>query len=152
MGHRRFCGGPQSYSKNWLLGSKSYFSYSYWRTDKNLGLRCADLFSAIKAIALPELKTFVFFGHLGKNRSPRVEKPFFLDQGSHWANNADSKVETFFFFEAVCHRAIAQQQWSAGQCAMQTFKKHKMGHGSENVENHCSRAWASEYEALVLTV
>ena len=26
VGHKRFCGGPESYSKNWLLGSKnSYF-------------------------------------------------------------------------------------------------------------------------------
>ena len=82
MGRRRFCGGPQSYLKNWLLGSKkSYFIYIYWRIDKNRGLRCADLcFSEITAkIAIQMVKTY-----------------FFWRQGNHWANSADSKVEAFF--------------------------------------------------------
>ena len=58
VGHWRFCGGPQSYTKHWLRGSKKfYFSYIFWRIDKNRGLRCADLFSEIRPkIALPEEK------------------------------------------------------------------------------------------------
>ena len=97
VGHRRFRGGPQNYSKNWLLSSKkSYFSYIYWRIDKNRGLRCADL----------------FFGDQGKNCSPSDEDLFFYFfnflwrsgqkslfqrcQGNFWANNADLKAETFF--------------------------------------------------------
>ena len=62
-GFRRFCGGSQSYSINWLLSSKKcYFSYINWRNDKNRGLRCGDL----------------FFGDQGKNRSPRSEDLFFI--------------------------------------------------------------------------
>ena len=38
---------------------------------------------------------------------------------------------------------MVQQQWSTEQWAMQTFKKHKMGHVSENIENHCSKTNAS---------
>ena len=67
IGHRKFCGGPQNYSKNWLLGSKeSYFSYIYWRIDKNRGLRCADQ-GKKRSSRAKEL----FFGDLGKNRSLR---------------------------------------------------------------------------------
>ena len=67
-----------------------------------------------------------------------VVKTFFWGQGNYWANNADSRLKTFFF-EAEGSRAIVQQRWSSEQWAMQTSEKQKMGHGSKKVENHCSR-------------
>ena len=94
VGLRRFCGGPQSYSKNWLLGSKkSFYSYIYGRIDKNWRLRCADL----------------FFVDQGKIRSSKGKDLFFWDQGNHWANNADSKVETFFFRRS--RQLLGKQRW-----------------------------------------
>ena len=106
------------------LVKKSVISVIYicW----NRGLRCADF----------------FFGDQGKNRSPRGEDFFFFfwDQGNHWANNTDSKVETFF------SRRRGTEQW-----AMQTFKKHKMGPGSEKVENHWYKptAFSTVYKNLL---
>ena len=41
------------------------------------------------------------------------------------------------FFRGGGRKAMVQQRLSTGQWAMQTFKKHKMGHGFEKVENHC---------------
>ena len=43
------------------------------------------------------------------------------------------------FFEAEGHRAKVQQRWSTEQWATQTFKKYKMGHVIEKVENHLAR-------------
>ena len=34
---------------------------------------------------------------------------------------------------------MVQPRWSTVQWAMQTFRQHKMGHGSEKVENHWIR-------------
>ena len=69
-------------------------------------------FSEIRAkIALPEVKTFFFDirAITGLATLTRKWRPFF----SRWR---------------------ATEHW-----AMQTFKKHKMCHGSEKVENHCSK-------------
>ena len=98
---------------------------------------CADLFFGDQDQNRSPRVEDLFFLRSGKNYSPRGEDLFFFrDQGNHWANDADLKVVTFFF-KVEAHRAMVQQWWSTGRWAMQTFKKHKMGHGSEKVENHC---------------
>ena len=80
MGHRRFCGVSQSYSKSWLLDSKkSYFGYIYWRIDKNWGLRCADLFFGGEGSLSQKWRPFfsedrAITGHKTLTQKPR---PFF---------------------------------------------------------------------------
>ena len=79
--HRSLCGGQQSYLKNWLLGSKmAYFSYIYWRIDKNRGLRCADL----------------FFGDQGKNR-PLKGEDFLFDIRAITGQTTPTRHWRFFF-------------------------------------------------------
>ena len=82
----------------------------------------------------------VFFEIRAKIALPKVKTFFFEAQGNHLANNADSKVETSFF-EAEGHRAMVQQRWSTEQWATQTFKKYKMGHVIEKVENHLAKEY-----------
>ena len=75
-----------------------------------------------------------FFRIRAKIALPEVKTSFF------WSSkqNNDLKMETSFF-EAESHRAMVQQRWPRKQWATQTFKKYKMVHGFENVENHWVR-------------
>ena len=43
---------------------------------------------------------------------------------------------------------MLQQRWSTYQWALQTFKKHKMGHASEKVDNHCTKQIALHVRLL----
>ena len=137
-----FCSGPHSYLKNWLLGSKkSYFSYVYWRIDKNQGLRCADLFfedqSKNCSPRREDLFFIYFFGDQGKNCFPRSEDLFLEIRAITVQATLTWRGELFFKAEGL--RAMVQQQWSTEHWAMQTFKKHETSHGSEKVENHWPR-------------
>ena len=106
VGHRKFCGGPQEILR--------------WATE-----RFKKLTSWFKKVLFQRWRLFCLFLSfifvvLGKNRSPTGEDlftyfficVFFGDQGNHWANNADSKVETLLVGgllssgpTAVVHRA-----------------------------------------------
>ena len=141
MGHWWFCNGPQNYSKNRLLGlKKSYFSYIYWRIDKNWGLQCADLFFRDQGQKCSSKAEDPFFSEIWtKNRSPRGEDLCFLISGQSLSKQRWVKSGDLFLFWGSVPQSYCPTQWSAGQWAMQTFKKHKMGHGYEKVENHCLR-------------
>ena len=77
----------------------------------------------------------------------------FWDQGNHWAYSVDSKMETFFLRRRATELWSNSSEWSTEHWAMQTFKQHKMGHGSKTVENHCTRlilgSWFQYYYLFI---